>query len=286
MGEVLATRLLDEVDAAVRVPEGLRLAAITCDVEPDYGNRVGSAELLENGRHLDALAVRCRELEVPLSVFVVTGYLGRCPDLARVIAERGPDAHAHSHAHEMARYRERSASEIRCSQEAFAGCFGRPALGYRAPQGLVVPGDSAALAASGYAFSASVFPARRRGVFDYRALPQVPWRWRSGVVELPFASTLGRRRMLTLSYLKLLGTLYWRRALRPERLPPVLVIDSHLHDYFVPRAYGRLPLAFRLAYRRNKHRGLALLAWLVARLRELGYQFFSMTELYHRVAGL
>ena len=90
--------------------------------------------------------------------------------------------------------------------------------------------------------------------------------------------------MLTVSYLKLLGRIYWSRALSTENLPRALIIDSHLHDLFEATTFGDLPLTFRLAYARNRRKGLEMLAWVIERLRELGYTFLTVGDLYHKVA--
>ncbi len=285
MSEVLGESLRPEVAAPVDAPPvGARWAAVTCDVEPDYGNRTQSSDLIADPKYLDTLVAHCTSLGVPLSAFVVTQCLSSHPSLTRALVEHDLDVHAHSHRHDTQRYATSSVEEIAACQECFRSHFGRPAMGYRAPQGLVVPGDSAAMADREFVFDASVFPSRRRGLFDYRRLPREPWRWKSGVVELPFASAGRGRAMLTVSYLKLFGKLYWRSVLKPDILPRVLVIDSHLHDFFKAPTFGQLPLAFRLAYSRNRRNGLALLGWLIGVLRGFGYEFLTMSELYRRVA--
>jgi len=275
----------DQMDGVFAAPAE-RVAVMTCDVEPDFGNRTGTCELLEDRKYLDALIDNCRSLGVPLSAFIVTAYLERELGFVAAVLDDGLDVHAHSHSHDIGSYRSQSAREIEESQRVFRRVFGRDATGYRAPQGVLVSGDPAALADNGFAFSASVFPSRRRGVFDFRDMPQVPWRWKSGVVELPFASTVPGRRMVTVSYLKLLGKLYWHRVLRcVDNLPPILIIDSHLHDFFEPRSFANLPMLFRLAYRRNRRNGFTLMAWLILRLRALGYRFVSVEELYQMVSN-
>ncbi|MDA1045097.1 MAG: hypothetical protein O3C57_07735 [Verrucomicrobia bacterium] len=223
---------------------------------------------------------------MPLSLFIVTRYLTQNLGFVDAVTDHRLDAHAHSHNHDMQTYASRSGPEIEASQRAFEDFFDRPAAGYRAPQGVIYQGDPGILAANGFAFSASIFPARRRGVFDYRAMPQVPWTWTSGVVELPFASTIGSRTMLTASYVKLLGKIYWSGILKSAAtLPSVLVIDSHLHDFFRPASFPQLPVTFRMAYRRNSTKGLDLMTWLFDKLRQHGYRFVSISELHRMVAA-
>ncbi|MBT3224646.1 MAG: polysaccharide deacetylase family protein, partial [Proteobacteria bacterium] len=170
--EIRGETLLEDIERILPTTTG-RVAAITCDIEPDFGNRTNSEELLTHRRHLDQLHQLLASHETPLSVFVVTRCL-RHDSLVQTIIEHQLDAHAHSHNHDMASYQTNTRQEIHTSQEAFVSCFGRPALGYRAPQGVLLPNDPEEIAQAGFAFSSSVFPSRRRGLFDYRALPQTP----------------------------------------------------------------------------------------------------------------
>jgi len=278
--------LKDEIRSVIDVSGLPRTAAITCDIEPDYGGRTKTRELLDDRSYLDSLAAHCQMLEVPLSVFIVTNLLKTNSQFLGAVRDHDLDVHAHSHNHSILHYATNSASEIRAASEAFRKYFGREPLGYRAPQGLIVPGDWEVMADCGFTFSASVFPVHRPRLFDYRSLPQDPWKWAGGVVELPFASTQKGRRILSVSYLKLLGRIYWKRVLaRQENMPRILIIDSHLHDFYVAESFRDLPLHYRLAWGRNRHQGFTHLSWLVQTLRRHGYTFVSMREVCEMVSG-
>ncbi|KKW39275.1 hypothetical protein A2454_02805 [Candidatus Peribacteria bacterium RIFOXYC2_FULL_55_14] len=273
-------RLQGDIDRAIAIDAFPRTAVLTCDIEPDYGARTGTAALLEEEQPLNDVLAFCAAQKLPLSCFVVTSLLQGNKGGICVLRAANLDVHAHSHTHNTQQYRVSSAEEMQKAQDVFSAFFGRPSLGYRAPQGVLYPGDIQALSGAGYAFDSSVFPSRRRGLFDYRALPTEPWMWRGGVLELPFAALAHSRRRVTVSMLKLRGRRFWQRQLRePAHWPHVFVIDSHLHDFFTPGNFHHLPLAYRLAYGRRKEQGFALLSWLVELLKGQGYRFVDMTSL-------
>ncbi|MDD5623511.1 MAG: polysaccharide deacetylase family protein [Candidatus Peribacteraceae bacterium] len=272
----MKSSLLSEV-VHVMNPRALpKLAALTCDIEPDFGGRTGTLELLEDPTPAAGLLQWCKTQDIPLTGFVVTELLAKNLPGIRSFREQGTELHPHAHTHDTRRYRTRSAEEIGRAQETWAKVFGTPALGYRAPQGVVLPGDPEALAAHGYQFDASVFPTQRFGVFDYRSLPLTPWLWESGIWEIPFAATTKRSR-LTLSTLKLYGQHFWEGKI--ATLPPIVVIDMHLHDIVLPASTRKLPLLPRLAYARNRANGYVLLAWLTEELKRQGYQFTTMERI-------
>ena len=259
-----------------------KTAVLTCDIEQDHGGRVGSYELLETPAFLTSYLDWCKSKDVPVSAFVVTSLLGQYPIL-RLLQEKQIDTHAHSHFHVMPTYYQHTREEILQSQEVFRTFFGHSSLGYRAPQGIVMPGDDDTLTQAGFSFDASLFPARRFHLFDYRALPRTPWLWKSGVWEIP-SGTAGRW-MMSITYLKILGQRFWSRLLNDDDLPRILVIDSHLHDFFPVATRRTLPLPMRLLYRRNSEGGFALLSWLMERLREKGYVFTDMSTLFRRLTA-
>lgn len=269
--------LLPLVEATPNCSSRPLVATLTCDIEPDYGGRIGTSELLEDAAYSNKFLSWLQSRSLPCTGFVVTSLLQRKLPGIEAWKARGIDLLPHSYTHDTSSYQEHSTEEIFRSQEAYQEFFHTTASVYRAPQGIIMPSDPETLRRAGYSCDASVFPSLRRGLFDYRGLPQTPWKWRSGVLELPFATTL-HRRMLTVSYLKLYGKFFWKHWIRGP-LPRVLVIDSHLHDFFVPQKRSGLPLLLRLAYARNADAGFTLLDWLCTALRARGYRFTTMREI-------
>ncbi len=270
--------LLPSIGRTIDVTNLTPTAVLTCDIEPDYGGRTGTTELLRDDKHATELLRWCHQQSLPLSAFIVTSLLTeRFPAIAS-LREANADLHCHAFTHDVRTYYRNSQEEIGRAQEAFTAFFGKPAQGYRAPQGILLPGDEIALARHGFLCDSSIFPAKRPGLFDCRMLPLTPWSWQSGVLELPLAAT-AQRRMLTLSHLKLRGKALWKRILTNDSLPPILIIDSHLHDFFPPSSTTGLPWSLRLAYARNRTHGFALLEWLVNMLRERNYRFDTISGL-------
>lgn len=250
-----------------------KVAAVTCDIETDFGGRVGTRELLEATEYGETLLSFCTEHRTPLTGFVVTALLDQHLPGIQLLREQNIELHPHSYSHDTKTYRANSAAEMARSQKEWKLHFGSTATGYRAPQGVVSMTDPDALQENGFQFDASIFPALRRNVFDYRDLPREPWIWNSGVMEIPFAATEDRSR-LTLSMLKLRGKKYWSK--RMNSLPSTVVIDTHLHDFFTPTSFNKLPIPMRIAYSRNRQEGFELLQWLIEQLRQQGYSFTSM----------
>jgi len=246
-----------------------KIAVLTCDIEPDFGGRVGTTELVTE-YYIGQLLLECHSMNVPLSSFVVTNLLKSHKAISLL-----DDVHAHSHTHDIAWYRETSHEEIERSQWAFKEHYGRSSLGYRAPQGVINPQDMAVLNKTGFKFDSSMCHARRRGVFDYRELPNEPFNF--GMWEFPMAAINKKR--FTLSTLKLYGKMYWKYQMK-KGLPETFIINTHLHDLFPVSAFHKLPPLMRIAYHRNKYKGFELLRWLIKYLKDEGYEFMTMTSLY------
>jgi peptidoglycan/xylan/chitin deacetylase (PgdA/CDA1 family) len=260
------------------------VACVTLDFEADYGARTGDFEALTRTAELEGLRALFVAERVPLTLFVVTGLLDRFAAAGPTALALGDDWHAHSHTHAVDD--ESLAAGIPAAAARFARWRGRPPLGYRAPMGLLRPEDVPRLRAAGYRFSASVFPSLRPGRFDHRRAPTTPLRYANGLVELPFGVVRGLRLPVSVSYAKLLGPGLLRGVLRAFGLPPVVVVNLHLHDVLdLPASRARLPRALEAVYRLNRGGGLAALRALLAHLRGQGYTFSTMTDLYELCAG-
>jgi peptidoglycan/xylan/chitin deacetylase (PgdA/CDA1 family) len=271
--------------AEVLAPER-KLACITLDFETDYGDRIGGAfHILDEKEKLAELARLYRDLDVPVSAFIRTDLLERHPRSVDLVRELAEDLHCHSHTHAMTGFE--SEREIAETQATFTRVFGAPALGYRAPLGIVRPGEIELLARHGFRFSSSIFPVFFPGRFDNRGLPASPFVYENGIVELPFAAVPRARTTISLSFLKLFGETANRALFSAFGLPTALVFDSHLHDYIVcEESFRQLPFRLRCAWSVNKHEGLRYFARFVEHLRREGYELVTMTRLYEYVLSL
>lgn len=138
------------------------------------------------------------------------------PALVREIYRRGHEVASHGHAHRKlateapATFR----AGMAAARDRLADLVGVAPLGYRAPFFSLTPAVSwvpEVLAGLGFAYSSSVLPARNP-MAGWPGAPDAPFRWPSGLVEVPVP--VGRVGPLTLPFL---GGMYLR-WLPPWRL--------------------------------------------------------------------
>jgi len=259
---------------------GNKLAAITIDFEQDYGDRVGQFNILDDRPGIDLLINLFASHGVPISAFVQTNLFDRYPRAREVLTALAADLHAHSHTHDTRTFD--GDYEIPTSYAEFERVMGQGPLGYRAPQGVLHPGDIDRIRSAGFCFSSSIFPSFRPGKFNHRGFPLTPFLWENGLLELPFAAIPLLRYVISLSYLKLMGWSLNRSLFTLLGLPRVIVFDSHLHDYlFNEKSFRQLPTKVRLAWGINRKAGLKYTDRFIGLLKSKGYRFVTMTELYH-----
>jgi peptidoglycan/xylan/chitin deacetylase (PgdA/CDA1 family) len=262
-----------------------KLACITVDVEYDFGARVKEFKICrDNQAELADLKQYFKSQSLPLTAFVQTQLLEDSAEQSDFVKGYFDDFHAHSHTHKTSG--QDFAYEISKSREIFRKHFGYSPVGYRAPQGVICPGYYTMLEDAGYSFSSSIFPSFRPGKFNNLRKPLRPYRVGKAVVELPMAALPAFRLITSMSYLKLFGWGFYKTLYSMAKTPPVIIFDSHLHDY-IPNAssYRELPLAWRMIYSRNRNNSLKLFDAMVAFLKKRGYEFVTCTELFRRVAG-
>lgn len=263
-----------------------KLACLTLDFETDYGARLGKTfNILQEKRALAELEELFVRLGAPVSAFIRTDLLVECPASRDLVGRLAVDFHGHSHTHAVADFH--SAMEIGRCQEVFTETFGRPALGYRAPLGLLHEGDLELLAEHGFAFSSSVFPVFFPGRYGNQRMPQDPFVWENGLLELPLAAVRRIRLTAALSFVKLLGLGSHRLLYALFGLPEIVIFNTHLHDFIVAEeSFAALPPRLRLAWGVRKEAGPRYCAAIVELLRRKGYEWVTMTEIYDHVSTL
>ena len=106
--------------------------------------------------------------------------------------------------------------------------------------------------------------------------------YENGLLELPFAVIKKIHYPFSLSYLKLLGFNLNKLLINTLGLPNIIIFDSHLHDFIVNQnSFAKLPLHMKMVYLRNKHKGNKYFIQSIALLKNKGYHFMTMTELYN-----
>lgn len=259
-----------------------RLACITLDFEMDYGDRIEELNILDNKQELSELSYIFAGLNIPVSAFVRTDILIKHPESISVIKQLAKDFHCHSHTHNTRFFN--SKGEISRSKLTFEKYFGFTPLGYRAPQGVLFPGDLQIIKDCGFKFSASIFPSYRPGKFNNFFMPRDNFMYDNGILELPFAVVPKLRYIISMSYLKLLGFKANKALYSMFGLPNVLIFDSHLHDYIVnQKSFTKLPRRIKLAYRINKDSGVDYFKNFIGLLKSRGYRFITVTQLYEHI---
>lgn len=269
--------------SALPIPPSLRLAAFTVDLEYDYGSRTGRFEVLRDTAGLTRLQNFFAGRRIPVSAFAVSSLLEEKPESLEWLSSVSAEVHSHTHTH----MGENSAAdeELRRSRDIIQSIFSPGPLGYRAPHGRVDERQIEAAGRLGYAFSSSVFPSWRPGTFNNLSCPVTPYRHDNGLLEVPCAAIRGVRLIVSISYLKLLGWPVFAALLRSFGLPPVVVIDSHLHDFLDTPAYFGLPAPLRMAWGIRRARGVELAGRLADFLARQGYEFVSMNQLVRRLTS-
>lgn len=257
-----------------------RTACITLDLEEDW-SIPDRCERNPTFKYLDDYISLIKEVDVPLSVFVVGETLERHSNIIdRLDAELDTEFHLHSYQHDMTRTYEFS-EELRAAVRAFRSFFGTDPIGYRAPQGDIKPEELSLLEDAGFKFDASVFPSYRPGVYNNLHAPLFPFYPQStnDLLEIPFAAVPYLRIPIAMNYLKLLGEPY-RLLLRHMTLPAVLVFDSHLQDFWLTEFHAHLPFPKRSMMTRNMARTTDIFRDFIGLLRSDGYEFRRISSIY------
>jgi peptidoglycan/xylan/chitin deacetylase (PgdA/CDA1 family) len=167
--------------------------AVACTI--DVEEYAGAESRIEAA--MDTVLVRFADRGTRLTAFVVGDLAREHPDLVRRISAEGHEIGLHGPDHRLLSRWEPSEFVARCkdARAHLADLTGSEVTGFRAPVFSLtpsVPWAQAALAESGFAYSSSVVPARQsRGESGFPGAPREPFRWRSGLVELP-AGVYGR----------------------------------------------------------------------------------------------
>jgi hypothetical protein len=256
-----------------------KYACITLDVEEDYGDRVNEFNIYKDSvDKIEELKSLYDMLNVPVSAFITTNILEKDNKTIELIKWLAKDYHCHSHSHNTQNFD--SKNEITTCFLKFKEHFGSEPLGYRAPQGVLHPGDTQLIAGAGFLFSSSLFPSIRIGTFNNMTSPQNPFFYDTGLLEIPLAVVNKIRLIVSLSYQKLLGTSISHALYKTFGLPNIIVYDSHLHDYIVSeKSFAQLPPFMKSVYSVNKYSGKQILINFVKYLKYEGYSFITMTEL-------
>ncbi|GIU83433.1 MAG: hypothetical protein KatS3mg008_0208 [Acidimicrobiales bacterium] len=225
---------------------------ITLDVE-DHSPHGADPRLEKATREVfDFLA----EEGVRATVFFVGEVACRLPRLVEDAVAAGHEVALHGWVHvpltrlEPTTFRD----HLERGKDAIASAVGVEPTGFRAPTCSLVPSTLWAvdvLAESGFEWSSSVLPASNP-LFGWPGAPRRPFRWRSGLVEIPApVAGVGRLALPILGgvYFRVLPSLVVRAAL--DRLPstPVEFLYCHPYDFDVEEPFWVVPEVGRFGSR-------------------------------------
>ena len=270
-----------------------KVVCLTLDVEQDYGARLDEPSY-EGLEHIPDLVNFFRQRDIPLTCFVQGSLFQSHPVQIEQLSALDAEFELHSYSHPTPKERDIQ-FEVERGKEVYRKFFGRDPIGYRAPLGVINKNDYGILASYGFKFDSSIFPSIRPGVFNNLRKPIKPYLLdNTGIIEFPITvlSSLFRIPM-SLSYLKLLGKLYFR-LIRTYRLPSFIVFNFHLHDLIILGSSTKIPLEklsppyraiFNRIYKGNND-GMELLGNLVTLLSKKGYEFLNLIDVYESIIGV
>lgn len=257
-----------------------KTACITLDLESDwYVDEPGESYL--TFEHLPEYVEMMREVDVPISIFVVGQLLEDRPDVVEILSEElDTEFHLHSYRHdpEMAGgFRD----DLHQGIEAFESFFGHRPRGYRAPLGKITDRQLSILDEDGFEFDSSIFPSYRPGAYNNLDAPTKPYRPSTAetLVELPVGVIPYLRVPTAQSYLKLGGRSYLK-LLDVIDLPDPLIFVSHLHDFVDTEAHEHRDQPIRSVHKRNIHESVELFGELIQKLKDAGYRFTTIESVY------
>ena len=170
---------------------------------------------------------RLDEWNVTGTVFVVGDLIDEAAELIADITERGHELGLHGASHTALPDigPEQFEADTASARDRLVAASGREVTGFRAPIFSLVPESAWApdiLAGLGFRYSSSVLPARNP-LYGWPGAPREPFRWESGLVELPcpvfgpgpLAAPLLGGTYLRLAPRPLIGWAHRREARRP-----------------------------------------------------------------------
>ena len=268
--------------------KGKKVACLTLDVEQDYGELL-SEPSHEGLQHIPDLVAFFKEKDTPLTCFVQGSLLETHPSQVEQLSTLDVEFELHSYSHPAPR-ESNSEHEIKRGKEAYSKFFAKDPIGYRAPLGVINEKDYHTLARYGFKYDSSIFPSIRPGAFNNLSKPTKPYFLNHPrIFEFPLAVFSDIFRIpMSLSYIKLMGPFYLY-LLKTFRLSNLIIFGFHIHDLFELSSSSKIPLeksstlyrlVFSRVYHKRKANGLAILDRLITILRQKGYNFYRLSEIY------
>ncbi|NJN79530.1 MAG: polysaccharide deacetylase family protein [Anaerolineales bacterium] len=269
-----------------------KLACITLDMEPDYGDPEKRIRLLENPEFLERYISIINKHNVKVTMFTVTNLFEKFGDAFRNLEKQIPlEYSVHSHTHDP--HNACSLGEVQNSKQAYTQFTSKSPNGYRAPIGRIDKSGLGHLLDFGFSYDASVYPSIRPGKFGYSNLhmPNIPFRVMradgKSLIEFPFTAIEKIRIIFALGYAKLLGWAMYSLLLNTFGLPNQTLLLSHPHDfYFASIPNTTVTGLEKIALSRNSIRAFDYFEKMIRFLAQQKYEFVFISELASHVDQL
>lgn len=255
----------------------LKLFAFTMDLEYEYHGVIDEYKIFEGLHKIEEVLSILSSHDVKITVFVVGEIFERHPEVIRLFEKYDCEFEAHSYTHDFDE--PDSEAEIVNARKAYFNYFKSDPKGYRAPRGKITDSGVAHLKRQGFLYDSSIFPSYFPNPFRYLLKnKKIHYYKDTGIMEIPISTVSPVRLTLSISYIKLLGINFFLR----QSMPDVICFDTHLHDLIVDESsFKKLPFIWKLIYSRNKHSGTEFCVKFLEHIRQSGYQFCYMSELYN-----
>ena len=265
-----------------------KIACLTLDMEPDYGDPEGSIRLLEDPDYFERYVSIINQHGAKVTMFTVTSLFERFGKHFERLAQRIPlEYAAHSHNHDPSNGANRE--EVEKSSQVIRSINSDVPLGYRAPYGQISKEWLTNLLDLGFEYDSSVYPSFRPGKFGYSNLhmPNIPFRVThagKSLIEFPFTSLSGVRIVFALSYVKLFGWGIYSTIWKVFGLPEIVLALSHPQDFYFHQLKKFHPFgAEKFALSRNATRAFDYFDKMLSRLVNKGYQFGFLSDALEHV---
>lgn len=246
-------------------------------MEADYGGFVDRYEIFKDLDKIEKLLFTLHSFGVKITAFTVAEIFELFPDVIKIFEKYDCEFEPHSYSHNLDS--PDSDSEIEKCRTAYFNYFHTYPKGYRAPRGKISESGIKLLEKNGFLYDSSIFPSYFPNPFRYFFCNRdIHYFKDSNILEIPFTSLSPLRLTLSISYIKLFGVDFFKKL----TLPDVVCFDSHLHDFIFNReSFDSLSLIWRLIYSRNKYRGIELCIKFLEHVKQKGYKFCYMSEIYN-----
>jgi len=265
-----------------------KIACLTLDMEPDYGDPDGNIRLLENQDYFKRYTQIINKYNAKVTMFTVTSLFERFGEHFKRLGDHIPlELAAHSHTHDPNNGATRE--EVDKAAQVIRRVNGHSPLGYRAPYGQITKEGLGHLLDFGYDYDSSVYTSFRPGKFGYSNMhmPNSPFRVTRGdenLLELPFTSLSAVRIVFGLSYVKLLGWGIYSALWSLFGLPDVALSLSHPHDFYFDKLADFHPSSLeRVALSRNASHAFDYYDKMVGKLEKAGYEFLHLSEIFTHI---